>query len=86
MTIFELKPIPYHLDTYRCTLKSEHVGRFYEILKEIRPRDNKISSIIPGNDIYNIDIAVDDEELVFLKLAISSFSVEWKSFAMHQID
>jgi hypothetical protein len=86
MTTFELRPVPYHLDVYRCTLKSIHVNKLYELLGGIRPRDTKISRIIPGNDIYNIDLSLYEEELMFLKLALPSFTVEWISFELHQID
>lgn len=65
------------IDVYRFTVRISDKDRFMCALSGIRPNENKIHYIWPGNTNWRVDIGVTQEELTFLELSFNFLNVAW---------
>ena len=63
-------------DLYRIFFTEEYRERLYDLVLSIRPEESKIQYIGQERGMVRIDIAISEEELAFLKLAIPFASRE----------
>ena len=64
------------LEIYRITVRKEWRERFLDLLDTIRPGENKIRTIMPGNVLMGVretnifDLSLHEDEFMLIKLSI----------------
>lgn len=65
------------ISLYRLAYFTDYHERFCDVLEGIRPGENKIRRIEPGQSITRVDVTIYEEELLFLKLSIPRLMESW---------
>lgn len=64
------------LALYRVHYFSLYAGRMTELLNGIRPTENKIQRIVPGQRT-EMDLILTEEEMAFIKLSVPIMRYSW---------